>query len=84
MGRNYFSWKKVLIKIKLDSGSDLNIISLKTYNKIVKSVDKNIKIYNKIISVETYGDTNINVMGIIKLRINLVNNKNLMSYEDFL
>lgn len=87
---NHITWvenaiieDKVLIKFKLDSGSDLNIISLKTYNKILRSVD-DIKLQNKNINVEAYGDTNIEVIGITKLKIKVLNNKNTMSHENFI
>jgi len=74
---------KVQKKFKLDSGSDVNIISLKTYNKIVRSVDEDIKLQNKSRNIEAYGGTNIEVIGITKLK-NVLNNKNTMSHENFI
>lgn len=57
--KNHITWAekvlvedKVLIQFKLDSRSDINIISLKTSHKIVRTVVKNIKLYNKYIHVD--------------------------------
>jgi len=75
---NHITWvenvlveDKELIQFKLDSGSDVNIISLKTYNNILRSVDEDIKLHNKSINVEAYRGTNIEVIGITKLKINV-------------
>ncbi|CAI6370368.1 unnamed protein product [Macrosiphum euphorbiae] len=88
---NHITWvenvlvaDKIIIKFKLDSWSDVNIISLKTYNKILRSVDEDIQLHNKNIHVEAYGGTNIEVIGITKLKINVLNNKNIMSHENFI
>lgn len=51
---------RVIIKFKLNS--NVNVISLKTYNTILKLDEKNIQLYNK--SIDAYGDTNVEVLGI--------------------
>lgn len=51
---------RVIIKFKLDS--NVNIVSLKIYNTIFKSVEKNIRLYGKSISMDAYGGTNIEVL----------------------
>ncbi|XP_015375894.1 PREDICTED: uncharacterized protein K02A2.6-like, partial [Diuraphis noxia] len=47
------------------------------------SVD-DITLQNKSINVEAYGGTNIEVIGITKLKMKVLNNKNTMSHEHFI